>query len=174
MLVAVGGGAVLLGVRVEVAVGPGGDVFVRVGVRVGVRVAVRVGVRVAEAVGVRVGVKVEVNVAVGVRVGEAVKVAVNVRVGVRLGVRLMLGVRVGDEASVRVGVALAPTDVPVAVADGGGAPGVPVGWGVHQNQPTTVPPSLKSSATGFRPVSSSISSTMAGSTGWKAITCQER
>jgi hypothetical protein len=77
---------------------------------------------------------------------------------------------VGLTGGVLVGLRLAAR---VAVA-GGGGPAVPVGWGVHQNHPTTVPPSLKSSTTGAFPVSSSISSRMRGSTGWKAITGQER
>jgi hypothetical protein len=51
---------------------------------------------------------------------------------------------------------------------------LPVGSGVHQNQPTAVPPPLRSSATTSFPVSVAISSRMAGSTGWKGRNCQGR
>jgi hypothetical protein len=68
-----------------------------------------------------------------------------------------------------VAVRLATAGVPV---DGG--PGVPVGWGVHQNQPSGVPLPLRSSTKGSWPVSSPMSSTMRGSTGRKTTTGQVR
>jgi hypothetical protein len=53
-------------------------------------------------------------------------------------------------------------------------PGVPVGWGVHQNHPAAVPSWLKSSTTTCVPVSSSMSSRIPGSTGWKINSGQAR
>ena len=110
------------------------------------------------------------EVAVDVRVGVAVVVQVDVGVldGVDSSVAVRLGVRVGDE--VHVALAMTPgVSVAAGAGEEGGGIGVPfaVGSGVHQNHPTMVPPAVRSSGSGFFPVSLAISGRMSGSTRWK-------
>ncbi len=99
-----------------------------------------------------------------------------VELAVALAVRLAVADGEGEVEAVELAVTLPPRGaVELAVTPARVGVIETAGAGVHQNQPATaVPPALRSTTTGGRPRSSSMSSRILGSTGWNSSHGQGR